>query len=76
MSFPKPTDEQLANRFKHHPPKPEFGQAERYTEIRAKILETAKFCRDRTPSSPEQTRAINALHDAMMLFNASIAINE
>lgn len=70
----KPTDAQLDNKFAHHPPKDD--QATRYAEIRSKIGETAKFVRDRTPCSPEQTRAINALHEAMMLANASIAINE
>lgn len=70
----KPTDEQIDNRFSHHPPKGD--QATRYTEIRAKMAETAKFVRDRTPCSPEQTRALNALHEAMMLANAAIACNE
>ena len=71
---PATTDTQLERRFAHHPPKGD--QATRYTEIRAKILETAKYCRDRSPTSSEQTRAFNALHEAMMLFNASIACNE
>lgn len=70
----KPTVEQLSNRFRHHPPTGE--QAQRYAQIRAKILECAVFCVGQTPCSPEQTRAVNALHDAMMLFNASIACNE
>lgn len=74
MPFEKPTDEQLGNRFSHHPPKGD--QAERYAAIRAKILETAKFIRDNTPLCAEQTRAINALDEAMMLANAAIARNE
>lgn len=58
------TDEQLAHRYKHHAP---FGdQAER-------ILTAALTCRDLTPVSPEQTRALNALDEAMFLFNAAIA---
>lgn len=72
--FQKPTAEQLENRFMHHAP---FGdQSQRYAAIRAKICETAKFCIELTPCSPEQSRAINALDEAMMLFNAAIARNE
>jgi hypothetical protein len=74
MAFGKPTDADLENRFMHHPPKGDQGV--RYGEIRAKILETAKFVRDNTPCSPEQTRAINALDEAMMLANAAIARHE
>lgn len=62
------------NRILHHPPKGD--QAERYAAIRAKMLEAAKVVRDLTPCSPEQTRAINALDEAMMLANAAIAQNE
>ncbi len=68
------SDEALARRFAHHPPKGD--QAERYSAIRGKLRDTAIFCRDITPESPEQTRAFNALHEAMMLFNAAIACNE
>lgn len=71
--FQKPTREQLINRFKHHAPKGD--QAQRYEQVRAAILEAATKCVDLTPVSAEQTRALNALQEAMMLFNASIAIN-
>lgn len=74
MPFSKPTDEQLANRYTCHAPKDD--QTERYAAIRAKILETAKFIRDNTPCSPEQSRAFNALDDAMFAANAAIARNE
>lgn len=74
MPFEKPTVEQLENRFNHHPPKGDQG--ERYGLIRAHILDAAKKCVDLTPVSPEQTRALNALDEAMMLFNAAIARNE
>lgn len=74
MAHPPTTDAQIDLKFAHHPPKGD--QATRYGEIRAKLCETAKYIRDRTPVSPEQTRAFNALHEAMMLANASIAINE
>lgn len=74
MAFEKPTYEQLFNRFTHHAPKDDQG--ERYSKIRANILATAQACVLLTPCSPEQTRALNALDDAMFLFNAAIARNE
>lgn len=72
--FEKPTDEQLGNRFTYHAPKP--GQADRYESLRSKALEFASLIRDKTPCSPEQTRAINAIDEAVMLANAAIARNE
>jgi hypothetical protein len=74
VAFEKPTDHELANRFMHHAPKGD--QVDRYATIRMTILSTAKTVRDLTPVSPEQTRAINALDEAMMLANAAIARNE
>lgn len=70
----KPTDAQLQNRFMHHSPKE--SQGERYAQIRRACLNLAIFIRDITPLSPEQTRAINAVDEAMMLANAAIARNE
>ncbi len=72
--FTKPTDQQLQNRFNHHPPKGD--QVQRYSAIRAKALEMATLIRDLTPCSPEQTRALNAIDEAMMIANAAIARNE
>ncbi len=74
MAFEKPTKEQLVNRFFHHPPVKD--QSERYAAVRAKVFECACACVALTPCSAEQTRAINALDEAMMLFNAAIARNE
>lgn len=74
MPFEKPTPEELGKRFIHHPPKGD--QANRYAAIRAKILETACACVELTPCSPEQTRALNALDEAMFNFNAAIARHE
>lgn len=72
--FQKPTREELANRFMHHAP---FGdQASRYERVRQQIFATATVCVELTPCSPEQTRALNALDEAMMLFNAAIARHE
>lgn len=72
--FKKPTEAELENRYIHHPPKGD--QVERYASIRAKVLETAKHIVDSTPCCPEQTRALNALDEAMFLANASIARHE
>lgn len=74
MPHEKPSDEQLSRRFVHHPPKGD--QADRYAAIRAQILATAQRCVAITPCSPEQSRALNALDEAMFLFNAAIARNE
>ena len=73
MGQTKPTDSELRNVFFHH--RPLGDQQERYDMLRAKLYETAKFVRDLTPSSREQSRAINALDDALMLAIASIARN-
>lgn len=74
MPFEKPTFEQLSERFTYHAPKGD--QAKRYETVRAAILGLAKVCVDQTPCCPEQTRALNALDEAMFLFNAAIARNE
>ena len=74
MAFAKPTEQQLENRFTYHAPKD--GQADRYAAIRGAILEVAKLGVGLTPCSPEQSLALNALDQAMFLFNAAIARNE
>jgi len=74
MAFEKPTEAQLINRYTYHAPKGD--QAGRYEIIRAVILGAAKIGVEHTPCSPEQTRALNALDEAMFWFNASIARHE
>jgi len=74
MSFTKPTIDQLAQRFDFHPARGDQG--ERYEEVRHAIKQAAITCVSLTPCSPEQTRALNALDEAMMLFNAAIARHE
>lgn len=74
MAFEKPTVEQLDNRFNHHVPKDDQG--ERYSAVRLAIKQAAMRCVELTPCCSEQTRALNALDDAMFLFNAAIARNE
>lgn len=70
----KATNEQLNNRFDHHPPK--GNQAERYAVVRDAVKLCASTMRDICPPSRELSRAYNALDEAMMLANASIARNE
>lgn len=74
MPFEKPTVEQLANRFDYHAPKDDQG--DRYAAVRHAIKQAAVECVRLTPCSPEQARALNALDEAMFLFNAAIARNE
>ncbi len=70
----KPTVDELANRYDYHRP---FGdQGERYEQVRHAIKQAAITCVRLTPCSPEQSRALNALDEAMFLFNAAIARRE
>jgi hypothetical protein len=75
-NVPHPADRRfdLDHRFNYHAPK--GNQADRYNAIRTSIRETAKLIVRLTPVSAEQTRAMNALDEAMFLANASIARNE
>lgn len=74
MPFEKPTPEKLAHRFDYHAPKDD--QVVRYAEVRYAIRQAAIACVGVTPCSPEQARALNALDEAMFLFNAAIARTE
>ena len=74
MAFEKPTDVQLENRYCYHAPKGD--QTDRYAAIRKQCLELAKFIRDNTPCSPDQSLALTALDDVMFRANAAIARNE
>ena len=74
MPFLAPTRQQLENRFTYHAPNED--QKIRYAQIRETILNAAELCVKVTPVSPEQSRALNALDEAMFLFNAAIARNE
>ncbi|MEV7867493.1 hypothetical protein AB0P17_15630 [Streptomyces sp. NPDC088124] len=64
----------LTNRFTYHPPVGD--QAEQYEQIRAGALTFAQLLAELCPSSPELTRAINAVDEAVMLGNAAIARHE
>lgn len=70
-AYIRPTVAALKHRYGYHAPVGD--QASRYNRIRDKILEVATVIVDATPVCPEQTRALNALDEAMFLANASIA---
>ena len=65
MEHQKPTDDQLERRygFRHVPNE----KLEKYYQIRKKCGELARVLVANTPCCPEQTRALNALDEAMAL---------
>lgn len=67
----KPTLGELRHRYSYHAPG--SGQATCYNEVRESILVCAAACVTVTPASREQERALEALDEAMFLFNAAIA---
>lgn len=71
--FPKPTAESLRHKFAYHAPTGD--KAQRHEAVRETCLAAAMTIVDLTPSCPEQTRAVNAIQEAMMLANAAIALN-
>ena len=74
VAFLKPSVKDLEHRFNYHPPKGD--QIGRYEKVRSTLLTAALTCVELTPCSPEQTRALNKLDEAMFLFNAAIARTE
>lgn len=66
--------DRIDNEFTYHAPK--NNQAERYTSIREKCKELAKYIVAHTPISREQSLALTKLREVMMWTNASIACNE
>ncbi len=69
-----PTTEELEQRYLFHAPKGDQG--DRFEKIRNVICKAAKECVMITPVSKEQTRALNALDEALALFTFAIARNE
>jgi hypothetical protein len=74
MTYQKPTPEQLRHRFGFHQASPE--QAAVYERLRQAGLDFALLVVELTPVSPEQTRSVNAIDEAVMLAIAAIARNE
>ncbi|NER37328.1 MAG: hypothetical protein F6J93_25740 [Oscillatoria sp. SIO1A7] len=64
----------INNLFAYH--KPTANQAERYQKLRKAAKAFAKQILQLTPESSEQTLAIRTLHQASMLANVAIAVNE
>jgi len=61
----------IENRFTYHPP--HGDQAERYEKLRAKARELAELMAELCPSSPELSRAVTHVDEAVMNANAAIA---
>ena len=55
---------------------PHGDQAERYENIRAAARYFVSVAQGYTPASREQSLGFTAVQEAVMWFNASIAINE
>jgi hypothetical protein len=67
-------DDDLVNLFTYHAP---FGnQTSRYGELRHGALQFARLVLECCPRSPERTLAIREIQQAVMMANASIALNE
>lgn len=76
MNSPIATDKRfdLDHRFNYHPPRDD-AQRQAYEQVRATIRDAAKAIDPLVPNSAEKTRALNALDEAMFLYNAAIARN-
>lgn len=74
MTPKKPNLLELRRRYHYHPP--HGDQAERYAKVRDNVFACAAACVMMTPACDEQDRALDALDQAMFLFNAAIARNE
>jgi hypothetical protein len=67
-------DEELSNRFTHHPP---FGnQPRRFQAIRSQAHDLGQYIDQNTPDSREKSLALTALEECVMWANAAIARNE
>ena len=71
----------LENRFTYHAPDKDkrmagMNQGERYTALRERGYDLAKFIEELSPSSREQSLAITKLEECIFWANAAIARNE
>ncbi|MFE7128967.1 hypothetical protein [Streptomyces sp. NPDC057617] len=64
-------DLNIQTRFTYQPPQP--GQPERYEQIRAAGRAFAELLAEQCPSSPELSRAITHIDEAVMNANAAVA---
>lgn len=66
------TDDDLINRFTHHPPADE-QTADRHADIRLGCLDLAKYINQYTANSREKSLAITTLEEVMFWANAAVA---
>ena len=64
-------DLDIPNRFTYHPP--QGDQVERYERLRGAGREFAELLAELCPSSPELSRAVARVDEAVMNANAAIA---
>lgn len=67
--------EDLNNRFAHHPPKTQ-KTAEQFSSVRGILLDAASKLVAITPTSREQSLMVTKLEEAMFHANAAIARNQ
>jgi hypothetical protein len=68
------SDAEVKTRYTYHPPKP--GQPEKYTQLRAKVLELALLIDQLCPESREKAFAFERLDEVTFWANSSIARRE
>jgi hypothetical protein len=69
--MPKPTDQELENRFRYH--KPDSDRLQRHTDVTELMLATAKAITAITPAGRGQAMALTKLEEARMWANMAIA---
>lgn len=72
--MPKPTDEELDNRFRYHKPDPD--QIQRHASVTELTLQLAKELRDLCPEGRNLSLALTHLEDVRMRANAAIACGQ
>lgn len=70
--MPKPTDIELDNRFRYHPPKTDLRRA-KHQSITEECLRLAKHFRDTCPEGRGLATALTKLEEARMWANQALA---
>ena len=68
---PKPSDTELDNRFRHHPPDAE--RVQKHAAVTELTLQLAKELRDLCPNGRNLALALTHLEDVRMRANAALA---
>lgn len=71
--MPKPTDQEIEDRFAHHPP--QNGAIDLHSEVRRRAAEFALWLNTNLPESRELSDALTDLQSAAQWANAAIAIH-